>query len=126
MSTTNEVGTGNPGAIRRHAVAVPFGLGFLSGVTAGGLLIGGVFFGYPVGRAGVGAAVGSLGSIVGTLALVVWLISGMVNNGCPSCADAIVVAWVVPFMYLVPFLIGVGIGSWRRRRIRPLAAQIRS
>ena len=110
---------GGPSLFQRHRVALPFALGFISGLTGGGLLVGGVFLGYPVGRSGAGssgAGIGVVGSIIGSAILIAWAVWSMVDGGCPSCIDAVIVAWIVPFMYVVPFVIGCALGSWRYRR----------
>ncbi|HEX5012838.1 MAG TPA: hypothetical protein VFV72_01675 [Candidatus Limnocylindrales bacterium] len=109
------------GPMRRHRIALPFALGFASGITGGGVLLGGVVLGYVVGRSGLGAAgaaVGAIGSILGSTILFAWLVWGMVSSGCPSCIDAVIFGWMVPLFYAVPFLIGCGIGSWRYGRVR--------
>jgi hypothetical protein len=115
------------GGIGRHAVLAPFVLGFASGLTASGYLVGGVVAGYLVGRSRAGnggALVGSIGSVLGTTLFMAWLIASMVNNGCPSCIDAVIFGWIVPFIYLVPFLVGCAIGAWRRRKARSASLAI--
>jgi hypothetical protein len=117
------------GGIGRHRVLAPFALGFASGLTASGYVLGGVIAGYLVGRSSAGSRgrlIGSVGSVIGTASFMTWLIASMVNNGCPSCIDAVIVGWIVPFMFLVPFLIGCAIGAWRRRRVRPAAVPIQA
>jgi hypothetical protein len=109
------------GVLGSHPNLVSFVLGALSGLTAGGLLIGGVALGYPVGRSAGsrGIVIGTIASILGSTVLFAWLVISMVNSGCPSCMDAVIFGWIVPLFYAVPFLIGCGIGSWRRRRANP-------
>jgi hypothetical protein len=117
------------GAIGRHAVLWPFALGFVTGLTASGYVIGGVVVGYLVGRSragNAGALVGSIGSVLGSAVLMTVLIASMVNNGCPSCIDAVIFGWMVPFFYLVPFLIGCAVGAWRRRKVRSASVAILS
>jgi hypothetical protein len=131
MTTSADAGEdgGIVGGIGRHAVLGPFALGFASGLTASGFLVGGVVAGYLVGRSragNAGAFVGSIGSVLGTSLFMAWLIASMVNNGCPSCIDAVIFGWMVPFFYLVPFLIGVAIGAWRRRKVQSASVLIRS
>ena len=127
MSTWNDLQPGiGASPIQRHRIAIPFTLGFLSGITAGGFFVLGPFLGYPVGRSGTGAAVGTFGSILGTAIIFAWLVWSMVNSGCPSCIDAVIFGWMAPLIYAVPFLIGVGIGSWRHRRATRSARAARS
>ena len=117
--TTTDNRPVDTGLIAEHSILVPFGLGFLSGISAGGFLVGGVLLGYPVGRSRTGAPgviAGSIGSILGSTIIFIWLVVSLVNSGCPSCIDAVIFGWMVPFFYAVPFWIGCAIGSWRRSR----------
>ena len=103
--------------IVRHRVAAPVGLGFASGLVAGPLWFGTAIPGYLVGRAGLGRGLPVMGLLAGFACFAAWLVTGMVNSGCPSCIEAlIVVPWAVPFL-LAPFAFGYWLGK-RSHRLR--------
>jgi hypothetical protein len=49
------------------------------------------------------------------------MISSMVNNGCPSCVDAVIVAPMAVVLFIPPLAMGFWLGarSFRRDAARP-------
>jgi hypothetical protein len=102
-----------------HPTVAPIGLGFLSGATAGPLLVGAVAAGWLVGRAGIGRSGSALSTgafAVGMVTTFVRLVQGSLPR-CPSCVDAYLVAPFVLPLFVAPFVIGMWIGRRTSRRL---------
>jgi hypothetical protein len=107
----------------RHSRVVAFGWGLFSGYTFGPLIVGSAVVGYLIGKSGGGRrnlAIASLGMLVGFSITMTFLVTSMVNSGCPSCMDALIVA---PGAFL--FLLGpLAFGYWLSRRSTRRAAEL--
>ena len=105
----------------------PFLWALGSGLLLGPLWVGAAVVGFFIGRAGGSYRAAALGSLLGGVAITVFMVKAMVSSGCPSCVDALIVA---PFTILV--LVGtLGVGyavgraaGRRRERSSPAIAEM--
>jgi hypothetical protein len=106
----------------RHSRVVAFGWGLFSGYTFGPLIVGSAVVGYLIGKSGGGRrtlAIASLGMLAGFAITMTFLVTSMVNSGCPSCVDALIVAPGAFLFLLAP----LAFGYWLSRRSTRPAAQ---
>jgi hypothetical protein len=104
----------------RHGMAAPLVLGVASGLVFGPMWIGTAVPGYVVGRTNSGAKACAAGLFIGFAFTMFWLVKSMVDSGCPSCVDAVLVAPYTYLLLLVPFAVGRFLGQRAGRRFAAL------